>query len=36
LNPQENVWHFLRDNWLSNPHASPHSALMTSWGEWVG
>ncbi len=18
LNPQENVWHFLRDNWLSN------------------
>jgi hypothetical protein len=20
----------------SVPHASPHSALMTSWGEWVG
>ena len=28
LNPQENVWEFMRDNWLSN-RCSP--ATTTSW-----
>jgi putative transposase len=38
-NPEHRIYpYLLREMVITcpNPHASPHSALMTSWGEWVG
>ena len=34
LNPQENVWQFLRDNWLSNRSFKSYDDVLDHCGAW--